>query len=119
MMIMTDVYWLLGTHEYDSYDSFVDDVTEYNQQIAPEENGWDPDKVVCQGPLKITYEALWKDEDPLLEISITNNTAPVTMGELLFVLHNESVDFLFDADSVFFEGFDDEDPHLFVLQTGS
>jgi len=103
--IMGRIYWSLGNKKYESYTDFVREVTEYNNDISPGDHEWEPDKIVIDHPkIIVGYEALWKDEDDILEITIEGrNESAITMGEFLFTLTNESVDF-FSESSFFFEG---------------
>ncbi len=103
--IMGKVYWSLGTKKYEQISDFIQEVTDYNEDISPGDNEWEPDKVVINQPkIIVGYHALWKDEDDILEITIeAKNKSNITMGELLFSIHNESAVF-FSESSFFFEG---------------
>lgn len=104
--LMKDVYWVLGDKKYATYQTFVDAVTEYNTTMAPGRNAWDPNQVISASPIKVVYEALWKDKDDTLDLDIGIEGVPVTMGQLLFALNNATYDFFADADNRFFEGLD-------------
>jgi hypothetical protein len=101
--VMTNVYWLLGRERIPEYDKFVDAVTSYNNEIAPERTEWDPDQVISQEPVRIVFEAMWKDEDDTIDLRVGSPGEPVTMGEVLYTLNNETVEF-FALGSNFFEG---------------
>lgn len=103
-MLLQNVYWSLGT-AYPSYEAFVQEATDYNNRINPNHQ-WDPEKVVVpQAKASIYYEAMWKDEDDLLVIEIASQDGlGIKMGELLFKINNDSVDFFAEAGSMFFEG---------------
>ena len=118
-MIMTKVYWTLGGRRYADYDEFVRDVSEYNNRIDPDRNEWNPNLVICKGPACIRYEAMWKDEDEFLDVVVESTEKPVAMGWLLFVLHNESVDFFAGDDHCFFEGLHLVESGTYWLHTGS
>lgn len=118
-MIMYQVCWPLGGNSYADYDEFICEVTEYNKRIAPDKDEWGPDEVVCNGPLRIQFEAMWKDEDDFLDVLVEGENKPVTMGRLLFSLHNESTGFFEDADHCFFEGLELVEEGTYWLRTGS
>jgi hypothetical protein len=102
--LMERVYWALGEKAYAAYGDFVTAVAEYNNVIAPGENEWTPNRVISANPVKVIYEALWKDEDDTINLDIGTPGIPVTMGQLLFALNNATCDFFRDADTHFFEG---------------
>lgn len=102
--LMADVYWALGEKKYDVYDDFIAAATDYNKEINPSKTGWVPNQEVSKGPIRVVYEALWKDEDDTIEVDIGEPGRALTMGRLLFTLNNTTVDFFKDADKHFFEG---------------
>lgn len=104
-ILMGKVYWSLGNKKYDSYNEFVKDVTDYNNNISSKGHEWNPEKIIINGPEIIaSYEALWKDEDDVLEIMIdAENKSGISMGEILFKINNQSIEFFSEA-SFFFEG---------------
>jgi len=110
---------VLGDRKYSTYKAFTDAVTEYNNAMAPGKHGWDPDQVVSLAPIKVVYEALWKDEDDTIDLDIGIAGVPVTMGQLLFALNNATCDFYTDADSQFFEGLDWVSGTTYRLRVGS
>jgi hypothetical protein len=116
---MCNVYWTLGSKKYDTYEEFVVAVTEWNQLIDPGRSAWAPDQVVAQGPVTVSYEALWKDEDDTIELTIGEPGQTLTMGRLLFELHNATVAFFADADARYFEGLAQVDGKEYELLVGS
>jgi len=117
--LLTGVYWALGDKKYTTYQAFVAAVTEYNSAMAPGKHGWDPDQVVSLTPVKVVYEAMWKDEDDTIDLDIGMAGVPVTMGQLLFALNNATCDFFMDADSRYFEGLDWVSGATYQLRIGS
>jgi hypothetical protein len=117
--LMTRVYWSFGGKVYASYEGFVADVTAYNRAIDPESTAWDPDQVIATGPIKVVYEALWKDEDDTIAVAIGSPGIPLTMGRCLFTLNNATVDFFKDVDTHFFEGLMLIDEGTYELWVGS
>jgi hypothetical protein len=103
-MVMKRIYWVLGDRMYATYEDFVTAATEYNNSIDPKENKWNPDQIISASPIKVVYEALWKNEDDTIDLSIGTPGIPVTMGQILFTLNNATYDFFRDADTHFFEG---------------
>jgi hypothetical protein len=101
---LTNVYWVLGAKKYDAFDSFVAAVTDYNNLINPEKTNWAPNQEVASGPIRVVYEALWKDEDEIIELEVGEPGKPLNMGLLLFTINNATYDFFKDADKRFFEG---------------
>jgi hypothetical protein len=118
-MLMKNVFWTLGNDKTSSYDEFVEAVGEYNQSVAPDSTKWDPAQVVCKGPVSVVYVAPWKDEDDRIEMVVSTDERPITMGELLFTVHNESSDFFQDAPRRFFEGLSEMSPGTLKLHVGS
>jgi len=117
--LLTDVYWAFGDKKYTTYQAFVAAVTEYNDAMAPGKHGWDPDQVVSLTPIRVVYEAMWKDEDDTINLDVGLAGIPVTMGQLLFALNNATCDFFMDADSHFFEGLDWVSGTTYQLRIGS
>lgn len=102
--IMKRVYWALGGETYATYDDFITAVTEYNNTIDPDGNEWDPDHIVSMDPIKVVYEASWKDENDSVDLSIGAPGTPVTMGRVLFTINNETYEFFRETDTHYFEG---------------
>jgi len=102
--LMTGVFWTLGGTRYDSYADFVAAVTDYNQAISPTKNKWAPNEAVALGPIRVVYEALWKDQDDKIALDVGEPGKSLTMGWLLFTLNNATCAFFEDADAHFFEG---------------
>ncbi|HNT74428.1 MAG TPA: tetratricopeptide repeat protein [Anaerolineae bacterium] len=117
--LLTEVYWALGDRKYTTYQTFVDAVTEYNHAMAPGKHRWDPDQVVSLTPIKVVYEAFWKDADDTLDLDIGMAGVPVTMGQLLFALNNATCDFFMDADTRYFEGLNWVRGATYELRVGS
>ncbi len=118
-MLMTDVHWALGRRKFEEYGAFIRAVDEYNDQIRADGHGWQSERVISPAPIKIVYEAGWKDVDDLLELMIGEMGAEVTMGMVLFELNNLSYEFFEGADKHFFEGLDPRHAAGWVLQIGS
>lgn len=118
-VLMNRTYWALGEETYAAYEDFVAAVTRYNDRIAPGKHGWNPGQVVAAGPIKVVYEALWKDEDDTIDLDIGRPGMPLTMGQILFALNNATCDFFRDADTRFFEGLAPLHEATFMLVVGS
>jgi hypothetical protein len=116
---MVNVYWVFGRKKYDGYDEFVAAVTDYNKKINATKTKWDPNQEVSQRPVKVVYEAPWKDEDDTVELDIGEPGAALTMGRLLFTLNNATFDFFKDTDTRFFEGLTLVDGAKYELEVGS
>jgi len=117
MDILKRVYWPLGRKHFPDDASFVAEVTRYNEAIAPGEHQWRPDQVVAPGPIRVRYEAFWKNTDDKLDLTIGTPGMPLTMGGLLFELHNRTSSFF--GDNHFFEGLSSENGTDFVLSVGT
>lgn len=121
--MLSKVYWSFGTH-FESYEEFIQKVTTYNEGIS-KTHEWNPEQVITQSSkVVIYYEALWRNENDLLKVSIhTEDGNDITMGKLLYTLNNESVDFFSDIGLVFFEGLtlvdEKQDLSKFVLSIGT
>lgn len=104
---MTNVYWSFG-EKYESLEEFEKAVEEYNNNIS-DDHMWDPNEVVIDSEKAIIFfEALWKDEDDILEVEIkAKDGKALKMGEVLFQLTNASSEFFKGADAKFFEGLSD------------
>lgn len=118
-VIMNRVYWVFGDEVHPAYEDFVAAVTEYNEAIDQEGNEWDPEKIVSTEPIEVIYEALWKDEDDTISLSIGDPGIPVTMGKILFTLNNSTCDFFKEADTCFFEGLAWVSDKTYELMVGS
>jgi hypothetical protein len=101
---MTNVYWALGDKKYDAYDEFIAAVTDYNKMINPAKSRWAPNQEVSTGPIRVVYEAGWKDEDDTIALDVGEPGKALTMGRLLFTINNSTCAFFKDADKHFFEG---------------
>lgn len=103
-IVMKNVYYSFDHKHHNSYDSFVNEVTTYNDSID-KAHGWNPDQIVFDKPrIKLVYEAIWKNEDDWLEVIIEGeNGNNIKMGEVLFQLNYKSGDFFKDQET-FFEG---------------
>lgn len=115
---MTNVFWAFGGTSYSSYQDFETAVSLYQQQISPDTTQWNPSAVLAKGPIRVMYEAMWRNENDHLNIAIGEPGEDVTMGQILFALHNGSVDF-FDGDHRFFEGISEMKPSVYQLWIGS
>jgi hypothetical protein len=103
-MVMGRVYWILGRKTFATYEDFVATVTTHNLNIDPEHNDWNPAQVISETPIRVVYEALWKNENDRINLLIGTAGVPVTMGQILFTLNNETYDFFAGGGSHFFEG---------------
>jgi len=83
--LMRDVCWSFWGPEYATYQDFVEAVTRYNDEIAPEGHDWEPD-----------------EHD--VDLTVGEPGQPVTMGRLLFTIQRATHDLFADADHHFFEG---------------
>lgn len=116
---MSNVYWALGQKKYTTYDGFVSEVTDNNQEISPDSTEWNPNKQISKTPITVVYEAGWKDEDDTIEVVLGKRGRALTMGEALFTLNNETVEFFKDADHRFFEGLAASEGTKYKLLVGS
>ena len=103
--LMTGIYWGFYGGQYDSLEKFIQEVTEYNEDL---ENEWNPSETVFSC-MDITVQySYWDDEEEDEVEEDFNLTADkqsgFTTGELLYKIHNKVVDKLEDADNHFFEG---------------
>lgn len=117
--LMRMVFWTLGRQHYTDYDPFVQSVSQYQDEISPEDSRWEPDAVIAPGPIRVTYTALWKDTDDTLDIPLGEPGRPLTMGRALFELNNATVEFFAGADHCFFEGLTLASPGVYRLNVGS
>ncbi|MCB1066070.1 MAG: hypothetical protein KDN20_24525 [Verrucomicrobiae bacterium] len=117
---MENIYWSFGWKQYDSRDEFIRAVQEECDHVSPEGHGWNPQDHVCHGPLSIEFELMWKDPpDDMIYFEITTENRPLTQGEILHELNEQSFDFFKDKDHRFFEGFGDLIDGRMYLVTGS
>ncbi len=104
--LMQNVFWSLGSAKRkDSYDEFIAEVSRYNSELFTGLSKWNPDEIIFDGPrLRIVHLAFWKNADNRLEMIVeAKNGKSITMGEILFSIHNKSVGF-FEGVSAYFEG---------------
>ncbi len=118
-LVMSKVRWVLGKKHYESYEQFVAAVTNYNNQIDPTKNEWQPDREISPQPIRVFYEAMWKNEDDTISIDLGENNRVLTMGRLLFDLNNLTFDFFKDADERYFEGLAVRQDRKYELIVGS
>lgn len=91
---MADVYWRFGKKTYQDYSKFCEAVASYNDRINKainrSESGWEPSREVADGPIQVTYEAGWMDdqEDATLTVDLGEPGARLSMGQILFALQN-------------------------------
>jgi len=102
--LMLDVYWSFWGPEYATYQDFVEAVTRYNDEIAPEGHGWEPDRVISKKPIRVVYEPLWTGQEHDVDLTVGEPGQPVTMGRLLFTIQRATHDLFADADHHYFEG---------------
>lgn len=102
--LMSNISWVLGRKEYATYEDFIGAVTDYNKKLNAQGSMWDPNHEVAIGPIKVVYEALWKDDDDTIEVEIGETGTKLTMGQILYQLNNATYEFFKDADQRFFEG---------------
>ncbi|WP_309385351.1 hypothetical protein [Cerasicoccus frondis] len=118
--MMDRVFWAFGISNYSSYEKFIADVSENCERIASGNHDWDPDAYVCNGPLKIEFELMWKDPpDDMLYFDITEGSEKVTQGILLFRLNNASFEYFKTDHHKFFEGLGEYKNGTMYLDTGS
>jgi hypothetical protein len=118
MDLLRSVYWSFGTTNYTSFDEFSAAVTERNEFISPKGHAWVPGKVVSEGPVRILFEAMWKDEDDVIDMSIGKEGEALTMGQLLYELHQNTRDF-WGKHPGFFEGLSHHSDHTYFLLVGT
>lgn len=117
---MDQVYWTLGMKQYASYDTFVQAVEDHCDSCDPDGHKWDPDAYVCDGPVSVEYELVWKGPpDDFIYFPITDEKKPVTQGELLFHLNNNSYEYFRTDDHRQFEGLGAPINGRMYLVTGS
>lgn len=105
-MILDKVFWRFGEKKYSNYEAFLKDAKDYNQILAPEQD-WKPDeKVIDSKSIVIMYEADWRTDD-YTELIVTiqaRDGKALTMGEILYTIQNNSLDFFKDAECSYFQG---------------
>ena len=122
---MSRVYWSLGSKVYDDYSNFEKIVTDYNQKISKDDHGWNPNELLTtKNTIKVIFEALWKNEDDYLEVTIHSEDGKgITMGKALFEITNQGFCMFENAGSSFFEGIsylkDHEDIPYYQLHRGT
>lgn len=123
-VLMERVYWRLHSGERkDSYEEFIAEVTDHNNFID-KDNHWKPSEVICDAPkLRIIYGDFGKNKNGSLKVMVeAKNGQNITMGEVLFSLHNQSVGF-FAGTMAYFEGLREtaskDGVQTFLLWTGT
>ncbi|MCG8575499.1 MAG: hypothetical protein MI810_11490 [Flavobacteriales bacterium] len=116
------VYWSFGT-SYDTYENFVKAVDDYNKDMG--ESKWNAHQIVSSHKkIKVNFEAIWKDEDDFVEVTIeASDPAGIKMGEILYKINQESLKIFEGADATFFEGLHEEGEEdgvpIYDMWTGS
>lgn len=121
-MILDNIFWRFGHKKYGSYNDFIKEAKDYNEILAPERE-WNPnEKLIPLGKILIQYKADWKEDgNEELEIEIKAGDGKILkMGEILYALNNQSVDFFKDEEFSYFQGLieDDmeEEPPVFKMK---
>jgi hypothetical protein len=117
--MMENISWSFGGRAYGDPDEFITAVTARNEHREPEHNAWDPSLVVADGPVRVSFEAMWRSENDLLDLIIGEPGVPLTMATLLREINNASVDFFKGVDESFFEGLKPLGDGVFLLRMGS
>ncbi|MCA9974853.1 MAG: hypothetical protein KC413_03860 [Anaerolineales bacterium] len=116
---MKQVYWALGSVVHATYAAFIAEVTQYNNMISPGRHEWNPDQIITTKPIRVVYEALWKDEDDTIDLNIGTPDTPLTMGQILFAINNETYDFFKETSPHYFEGLAFKGGNTYELVIGS
>ena len=105
-ILMQKVYWVFGRNTYGSYDDFIKEVDDYNNKLSSKHE-WAHNKIAINhcNKIKLIYCAMWKSENNILEVVIEGKYKSfITMGEILFKLNNESINFFQETNNIFFGG---------------
>ena len=99
--ILEDVPWQLVGKPFETRADFERAVHEYHRQLGFS-GAWQPAQIVISAPrIRVLY---WRpDGDASFELTADNGES-FTAGELLFKIHNETVEHLREDDHQFFEG---------------
>lgn len=105
---MDDVRWSFGELASPSYDDFIAEVRQYQEEIGTG-SPWDPNEVICEGPAIVLYQSFDDasddgDEYQEFEVTVGSDGAPITSGQMLFELHHKCRERLLEAQYTFFEG---------------
>ena len=105
--LMTGVYWRFWGGKYNSQEEFVQNVTNYNQDLGKKR--WNSDKTILSSPKVSILYSYWdfdieEEIEEVFELEANNETG-FTAGELLYKVHNQVVDKLETELHQSFEGF--------------
>lgn len=125
--IMRSVLWSFNGERFSDVKAFDAELVQYSIDIQGE-NRWEPDAVVLDSPtVEVLYE-YWdlsgeedREVEATLELSAANGKA-FTALDLLFQLHNATVENLRGMDHCFFEGLSldsDSDKPRYFMYLGS
>ncbi len=123
--LMKKVYWSFIGDQFGDRAEFDRRVNQYQMDIAG--SPWLPEEAVLHSPrIRVTYMCWQGDEqiEPVVEFASDNGDS-FTAGELLYKLHNATVEQLREIDHHFFEGLDLHSSQqtgqtpLYVLRQGS
>ena len=122
--LMVEILWSFTDGKRATQDKFVQELVEYNLEIAKREIN--PDKIVIESrEIIVAYAFVGEDdEDKDCEFRLTADSEKgFTMGELLYKIHNQVVADLEELDYHFFEGLvengEQENIPLYYLNLGS
>ena len=104
--LMAGLYWGFYGGKHNSIESFIQAVTDYNQDF---DTMWNPNETVLASKTVTIQYSYWnfEKEDEIQEVFDldADNELGFTASELLFKVHNKVVDKLENEKHRFFEGF--------------
>ena len=104
-LIMDDIFWSFIGGQYALQESFIKELVQYNLEIN--QHTINPYEIVLKSS-EVMVLFSYEDEDGeegLDEFRLKANSGEgFTLGELLFKIHNQVVEYLEDLDDHFFEG---------------
>ena len=117
--LLEGISWTLGRKKFESYETFTTAVAEQNPRAGAERLAAALNRSVAPGPVTVSYEMFWRDDDDHLEVEVGHAGEPVTAGLMLFTVNNATLKVFAKIDHKFFEGFAVIDAANYELLTGS
>ncbi len=109
-MILEAINWKFGRKKYKTSSAFYADLKEYNEILSPELDIDPSEKIVEASQIVINFDADWKDENASLSIDIKSQyNEPLTIGEVLYTLNEESFEFFQEEEIAYFKGIVEDD----------
>jgi hypothetical protein len=104
--IMSDILWAFRGKPFASKQEFEEQVRQYHVKIVKSAERWKPEALAVQRPQVRVQYMCWRGDDEVEPVVLleSDDGASFSQGELLYKIHNATVEDLRHMDHSFFEG---------------